>query len=125
TVKQLTPSFAIKNGVLYWGASADAVTAAATAPDVVASADVTKSAGFTAAAQRLGAGAQPVGFSYANLTATAPGAYMTLSHGIAALHDLVTSHGGGNVPEIKLPPLDQITPHLSPAMAARWSDDAG
>lgn len=122
TFQQFAPSMAIKDTVLYVGLSPASVTSALNAPDA-GSNDVTKSAAFTAAWKQLGV-AQPQSFSFANLPVTAPAAHTTLSSGLKTIHDLLASNGA-TLPEIKLPPLDQLTPHLSPSISAMWADDAG
>jgi hypothetical protein len=121
TVKQFAPSFTVKDGILYVGMTPAAVTAAANAPAPGATA--MQHQNFTAAQQRLGV--QTIaGFSYANLPATAPGAYSVVTAGIQSLHDLGNSVGVP-MPELKLPPLDVLKDQLSPSLSATWADDSG
>ncbi|HSV14776.1 MAG TPA: H-X9-DG-CTERM domain-containing protein [Tepidisphaeraceae bacterium] len=125
TVKEFAPSFAIRNGIVYFGMSPDAVTAAATMADVTGSTVATQRDVFTAARQRLGVSGDLTGnFSFANLPETAAGAYKSLGQESKLVHDLAVS---SNIPwpEIDLPTFEELKPHLSPAVSLRWADDAG
>jgi prepilin-type processing-associated H-X9-DG protein len=122
---QLSPSFTVKDGILYVGANAQMVIAAATADaNDGAAVDFLHRDSFVAARQRLGAPPTIGDFEFYDLPKTAPLAYnmvgvmLGAARSAAAINKL-------DLPDITLPTLAQVTPMLSPALSASWADDRG
>jgi hypothetical protein len=118
-----SPSFAVNGQVLYFGLSAESVTAAATAPASALDKNVMNSAGFAEAAKRLGT-TKVAGYGYCNLPITAPLAYENFSAIQGDLRKLMDLTGA-EIPDIELPPIEQIKTHLSPALTVSWADAEG
>jgi prepilin-type processing-associated H-X9-DG protein len=121
--KFASPSFAVKDGVLYLGLTPESVVNSAISPAVPPAADLMHSADFTAAVKRLGA-PQIGSFDYCDLPNTAPAAYDSFGKAGAQIRQ-VMSMFSIDVPKIELPPIDQLKTHLSPAISVSWADDQG
>ena len=118
----IKPSIAVNKGILYIGDSPQSVIAAATAPDSPQP-DITSGPEFAAALKRLNAPAVK-GFDFVNLPKTVPASYPLISSALATLPPLAQK-ADLRIPQITLPPQDQILANVSPALGVNWSDDTG
>ena len=120
--KSAAPTFAAKDGILYFGLSADSVVNSASLPAVSTAQDVLHGDNFMGAVQRLGV-SNFASFDYSDLPKTAPRAYDNF--GSADTLRQIMQMFGIEIPKIELPPLDQFKAHLSPALSVSLADDKG
>ncbi|MGH7213984.1 MAG: hypothetical protein ACREIT_04405 [Tepidisphaeraceae bacterium] len=126
---QIAPSWAIKDGNLYVAMNADAVVKAAT---IGAAAGAGKTFAdnekFAALRKELlavaGEKATVTGFEFADLPQTAPAMYQAYQEVLPRLNQMFASQGLPPMPDV-LPPLEKLTPYLSPALKLNWSDATG
>jgi hypothetical protein len=118
-----SPTFATSAGVLYLGLAPDSVVSAANAPAVKPGVDLTHSASFVAAVQRLGV-QHFAAFDYCDLPRTAPQAYEYFGPFGVQVRQLMRQFNI-QMPTIKLPPIEQLKAHLSPALSVSWADADG
>jgi prepilin-type processing-associated H-X9-DG protein len=117
----VSPGWTIKDGRLYAGLFPQVIATAT--KQVAAGKSITDNADYQKLLQRLNV-PKASSVVFMNLPATAPQAYQTalvltrMGLGFADMW-------GVKAPEPVLPPLDVLLPHLTPAMAASWTDDAG
>lgn len=116
----ISPSWAIRDGVLYLGFYPQSVVAAA---DFAASGKPGFAANERFVAAKAELGSAPASFSYCDLPRTAPGSYSTvvLLSRYAGFADLF----GLRTPMMTVPPLPTLLAHLSPASSYSWNDAAG
>jgi hypothetical protein len=119
----LSPTFALRDKILYFGLSSDAVVTAATRVSCDLGQDVMHSAGFAAASKLLDS-VDSTAFDYCDIPATAPAAYAGFPAAGAQLRLMLASFDI-TLPPIQLPPLAQLQPHLSPLFEATWADSNG
>jgi prepilin-type processing-associated H-X9-DG protein len=123
TTPQASPSWAIKDGILIFGTSAENVAKAANT--AVGDQNVTQNPKFTTIRDQLGLSADSAfDFSYSDLPTTLPPIYSAMGPAYGMIRGLV-SNAGVTLPDLKLPPVDMIKPLLSPAMKATWADANG
>ncbi len=117
--QQLNPTLGTKDGILYIGLSPESVTTTIAAPPTVTGTDVTQSPAFIAAVKRLHV-PTVTSFDFTDLDRTAPAAYEAFDKTYDQDHDWLPK-----LEKPKLPPLDVIKPHLSPAVSISWADERG
>ncbi len=119
TLPDSTPSWTISGGCLVISTSPQGVQAAAQrlakpGPSILENED------YTALVKKLGV-AKPSGVAFTDLPRTAADSYALLTKLAARL----AAQAAGKDAPFTLPPLDKITPWLSPMASVTWTDEAG
>ena len=118
----VSPSWAIRDGNLYFGMFPQVVSAAANHA-ATKQPSILDNEAFVALRKRLG-GDKATGFSFMDLPRSAGEGYQTLllisQAGLGAAEMF-----GIDTPPMVIPPLAQLKEHLSPAAGFSWTDDAG
>jgi prepilin-type processing-associated H-X9-DG protein len=121
TIPFVSPSWTIKDGMLYAGLYPQVVAAAIEGTSSRKS--ILENQQFAALRKRLGV-EKATGISYADLPRTAEDGYQMIllasqaGLGLAEIFGIKT-------PPMVIPPLSKIRPHLAPAAGCCWVDDAG
>jgi hypothetical protein len=121
-VPAVAPCWAVKNGKFYF-ALFPQILAAAMEQDGSAGKSVLQNPAFVAARARVGV-KEPISISFMDLPKLAPRGYQMLLIGQRSLLGFADMFGL-ETPPMVLPPLNEIMPHLSPAVGATWIDDNG
>ena len=121
--KFASPTFAVKDKILYLGLSPDSVVNSATLPGAARAKDLLHTPNFVAAVKRLGV-PNFASFDYCDIPDTAPAAYNSFGEAGRQMRQVMAMLGV-DVPKVELPPLDQLKTHLSPALAVSWADANG
>jgi hypothetical protein len=116
---KISPTLGVADGILYVGLSPDSVSATIAAPATSPANDVTQSKAFTDAVARLHMPAV-ASFDYTDLARTTPAAFAAFDKTFDQLQTLLP-----NVEKPKLPSVDAIRSHLSPAVSISWADENG
>jgi hypothetical protein len=116
---KISPTLAVADGILYVGLTPESVTSTIAAPATPVADDVTHGKIFTDAMTRLHVPAV-ASFDYTDLTRTTPAAFAAFDKTFDQLQAIVP-----NVEKPRLPAVDAIRTHLSPAVSISWADENG
>jgi prepilin-type processing-associated H-X9-DG protein len=118
----ISPSWAVKDGVFYFGLYPQSVASALDRP--ADSKSVLTNPTFLKIRPELGGPDKVSGLAFNDLPQTAQAGYQTLLL-ISQLYLGIGDLFGAQFPALIIPPLNRITPELEPSGLVMWTDDAG
>ncbi len=118
-----TPTFAVSEGILYFGQSPESVVASAKLAASGDGANFMNDKDFATTLFRLHV-PTPGSIDYCDIPKTAPRALASAQTGIASLQT-VLQQTGVQLPNIELPSADKFAGRLSPSLSVTWADTDG
>lgn len=115
-------AWTVGNGKFVIGPNVEIVTKAANAAPAAKGFDQNEK--YAALAKKLSGGAQVTALAFADLPATAPGAYAKMEAILAQVREAAKKEGV-ELPEKILPAWETIKAHVSPSAEVGWSTDKG